>query len=94
LFTKQLNEGSIWLLLQGYGSEKEDHDVIVLNKKTGAGVRFKVDKPLSRLAFWATTTTLCPENFITISINPGEEDKWVSDYTLFIEGRVERADLQ
>ncbi len=94
LFTKQLNEGSIWLLLQGYGSEKEDHDIIVMNKKTGAGIQFKVDKSLSRLAFWATTTTLCPENFITISINPGEEDKWVSDYTLFIEGGSERADPQ
>lgn len=93
LFTKQLNEGSIWLLIQGYGSAEKDHHIIVTNQKTGAGIRYKVDKPLSRLAFWATTTTLCPENFIDISINPGEEDKWISDYTLFIEESPERADL-
>lgn len=83
LFTRELTEGSIWLLLEGYGSDLKDHDVIVKNKKTGAGVQFKVDKPISRLAFWATTTTLCPENFISISVAPGSEEKWVSDYTLF-----------
>jgi len=85
IFTKELNEGSIWLLLEGYGSEEKDHHITVINKKTGAGVRYKVNKPISRLAFWATTTTLCPENFISISIDPGKEDKWISDYTLFVE---------
>lgn len=84
-FIKELNEGSIWLLLQGYGTEEKDHNIAVMNKKTGAGIQYKVDKPLIRLAFWATTTTLCPENFISISLKPGEEDKWVSDYTLFVE---------
>ena len=84
-FMKDLNEGSIWLLLEGYGSDVKDHDIVVKNKKTGAGIRFNVDKPLVRLAFWATTTTLCPENFISIYLEPGKEDRWVSDYTVFVE---------
>ena len=84
-FLRELKQESIWLLLEGYGTEEKDHHVIVMNKKTGAGIRFNVNKPLSRLAFWATTTTLCPENFIAISIDPGEVDKWISDYTLFIK---------
>jgi hypothetical protein len=86
-FTRELKEESIWLLLEGYGTQTKDHDIIVRNKKTGAGIQFKVDKPIHRLAFWATTTTLCPENFIFISIKPGEEEKWISDYTLFIKKR-------
>ena len=85
LFTRELTEGSIWLLLEGYGKEVKDHNVTVKNIKTGAGVQLKVDKPISRLAFWATTTTLCPENFISISVAPGGEEKWISDYTLFIK---------
>jgi len=85
LFTRELTEGSIWLLLEGYGKEVKDHNVTVKNIKTGAGVQFKVDKPISRLAFWATTTTLCPENFISISVAPGDEEKWISDYTLFVK---------
>jgi hypothetical protein len=84
-FTKELEEGSIWLLLQGYGTEEKDHNIIVRNIHTGAGVQFTVDKPIHRLAFWATTTTLCPENFIFLSVDPGEEEKWVSDYRLFIK---------
>jgi hypothetical protein len=82
-FTRELTEGSIWLLLEGYGNDERDHNITVKNNKTGAGVQFKVNKPISRLAFWATTTTLCPENFISISVAPGGEEKWVSDYTLF-----------
>lgn len=85
LFIKNLYEDQIWLELQGFGSEKEDHQIVVKNKRTGAGVQIKVDKPLYRLTFWATKTTLCPENFIFITLEPGEEEKWVSDYTLFIE---------
>jgi len=54
-------------------------------KKTGAGVLIQVNKPLHRLAFWATTTTLCPENFIFLKLAPGEEETWVSEYTLFLE---------
>jgi hypothetical protein len=86
-FTRELKEESIWLLIEGYGSEVKDHDIIVRNKKTGAGVQFKVDKPIHSMAFWATTTTLCPENFIFLSIKPGEEEKWISDYTLFTKRR-------
>lgn len=85
LFTKKLTEGSVWMLLKGYGEEAKDHQIKVVNKKTGAGVRIQVDKPLHRLAFWATTTTLCPENFIFLKLAPGEEETWVSDYTLFLE---------
>jgi hypothetical protein len=83
VFTRNLTEGSIWLLLEGYGTDARDHKVTVKNAKTGAGIQFEVDRPLSRLAFWATTTTLCPENFIWISVAPGKEEKWISDYTLF-----------
>lgn len=83
VFTRKLSEESIWLLLEGYETSDKDHNVTVKNTRTGAGIQFKVDKPLSRLAFWATTTTLCPENFIWISVAPGKEEKWISDYTLF-----------
>jgi hypothetical protein len=82
-FRRELKEESIWLLIEGYTTDLKDHNVFVRNRKTGAGIQFSVNKPLHRLAFWATTTTLCPENFIFISLDPGEEEKWISDYTLF-----------
>lgn len=82
LFRRELHQESIWLLIEGYKSNPKHHNVIIRNNKTGAGIKFSVDKPLHRLAFWATTTTLCPENFIFISLDPGKEERWVSDYTL------------
>jgi hypothetical protein len=78
-------EENFFLLLEGYGSEASDHQVTVINEKSGAGVRFSVNKPLYRMAFWACHTTLSPENSIWISVEPGESETWDSDYTLFTE---------
>jgi hypothetical protein len=75
--------GSAWVELFGYGSGPDDHQFRVFNEKTGAGVLVKVDRPVHRMTFWATHSTLCPENFIYLKIEPGEEEQWRSDYTLF-----------
>jgi hypothetical protein len=84
-FVKELSDdNSVFVELSGYGEEATDHQVTVVNQNSGAGVRFTVDKPLSRMAFWACETTLCPENFIRIAVEPGQEENWTSDYTLFV----------
>jgi hypothetical protein len=88
-FIKDLkDDDSFFLLLNGYSEEIADHKVTVINRKSGAGVTYTIDKPLYRMAFWACLTTLCPENFIWISVEPGESDEWKSEYTLF-EKQVE-----
>ena len=85
-FTKDLaGDDSFFLLLDGYSEEVADHKITVENNKSGAGVTYTIDKPLYRMAFWACLTTLCPENFIWISIEPGAEDEWKSEYTLFVK---------
>ena len=85
-FLKDLeDEEWVFVALEGYGSEVEDHKVTVLNQKSGAGVTFKVDKPLYRMVFWSCATTLSPENFIWLSVEPGEEESWNSEYTLFVK---------
>ncbi len=77
------DEDAFFLLLEGYGSEVSDHQVTVINEKSGAGVSFSVNKPLHRMAFWACLTTLSPENSIWISVKPGESETWDAEYTLF-----------
>lgn len=84
-FIKELEDNSVFLELSGYGGNVSDHQVTVINRKSGAGVTFTVDKPLFRMAFWACETTLSPENSIWISVEPGEEEEWTSDYTLFVK---------
>lgn len=85
-FLQEFNkDNSIFLNLQGYGEKAADHEVTVVNTRSGAGLTFRVNKPLYRMAFWACQTTLSPENFIWLSVGPGEEETWTSDYTLFVE---------
>lgn len=83
-FKKELEKDeAIFVELKGYGQEAADHQVTVINEKSGAGVTFSVDRPLHRMAFWACRATLSPENSIWISVEPGEETLWQSKYTLF-----------
>lgn len=86
IFIKDIEPGEhVYAELEGYGKDVEDHEIKVVNGKSGAGVTFRMDKPLHRLVFWACFTTLSPENFIWISVKPGEEDSWTADYKLFVE---------
>jgi hypothetical protein len=83
-FIRELvDDNNVFVALSGYGGEAEDHQVTVVNQKSGAGVTFSVDKPLHRMVFWACATTLSPENSIWISVEPGSEESWNSEYTLF-----------
>jgi hypothetical protein len=62
--------------LHGYGDSAKDYDIKIENKNTGAGVRITSDQPISRLVFWSASTTVCPEPYIRIKINPGESFSW------------------
>ena len=84
-FIKDIERGEhVFLVLEGFGEEMKDHQVKVVNRESGAGVSFSVDKSLQRMVFWACETTLSPENFISISVKPGEVDNWTSTYNLFV----------
>lgn len=75
--------------LTGFRNVSEDLDIRVENIKTKAGVRITGDKPLLKLVFWASPTTLCPETYIDIKINPGQEFTWKFNYE-FYSGEVTR----
>jgi len=85
LFINELNGNSVFLELSGYSKQVNDHQITVVNDNSGAGVSFSVDRPLTGLFFWACETTLSPENFIWISVEPGDETKWASSYDLFVK---------
>ena len=84
-FIKELDDDTVFLRLSGYSTDIADHKVTVVNQKSGAGVTYTVDQPLHRLVFWACETTLSPENSIWISVPPGGQESWISDYSLFVK---------
>lgn len=93
LFTEDLSRGTVYMILDGHENTVEDHQMQIVNRKTGAGVKLNVDQPLSKMVFWATTTTLCPENFLDIDVAPGEEKTWTSAYSLFTLSEKEKTTL-
>jgi len=85
VFLRDLENDRIWMELSGFRNKSEDHQFTMRNKKTGAGVHVSMDRPLHRMVFWACRTTFCPENFIWISVAPGESFSWSLNYELFLE---------
>jgi hypothetical protein len=69
--------------INGYGASAADYDFRVENRKTGAGVRQTGDRPLSRLYFWSIRTTVCPEAYIHIRVEPGKEETWRTAYEFY-----------
>ena len=88
-FLRQLAKGEqAYSILQGYGNNAKDYDIQIENQKTGAGVRIKSDRPLSKLVFWASSTIACPEPYIHIKIAPGEVFNWEISYEFYAKDTV------
>jgi hypothetical protein len=67
----------------GFGAEAKDNDIRIENKKTGAGVHIRGDRPLTRLGYWSIRTVLAPEPYIDLNIEPGQEFRWTYTYDYY-----------
>jgi len=70
-------------VLTGYGPSAEDYDIRVENRKSGAGVRQTADRPISKINFWSIRSTVCPEAYIDMRIEPGREFTWTIHYEFY-----------
>jgi len=61
----------------------KDYDFRIENIKTGAGVRITCDRPFSKLNFWASSKTSCPEPFMDVNVPPGEQFTWTITYEFY-----------
>jgi hypothetical protein len=77
------NDHLQFLSLTGYSNSAKDYDITIENQNTGAGVRITSDQPLSRLAFWSAHTTICPEPYINIKVEPGKTFSWKIFYKFY-----------
>lgn len=84
VYLSELQQGqTAQSIIQGYGPNPSDYDIRVENKKTGAGVRTTANRPLSKINFWSIRTTLCPEPYIDMKIEPGKEFTWDIKYEFY-----------
>jgi hypothetical protein len=84
VFSKVLeNEDVVFIVLQGFGASPKDHDIRIENRKAGAGMRIRGDRPLSSENFWTMRRVLAMEPFIAMTINPGSEFTWKTSYEYY-----------
>ena len=83
-YLQELPQGkSVYTELQGYGDTPKDYDIRVENLDTGAGVRQTSNRPIAKLNFWSIRSTICPEAFIDMRIEPGREFTWNISYEFY-----------
>ena len=83
-YVRELPTGeSVFTELKGYGSTPKDYDIRVENSKEKIGAHIVGDKPLSKLIFWSIRTTLCPEAYVSMQIDPGHTSQWKISYTFY-----------
>jgi hypothetical protein len=85
LFLRNVNNGEnvFFSPLEGFSASPEDYDFRIENKLAGAGVRITCDQPIEKLNFWCCYTTLCPEPYIKIKVDPGKEFTWKIHYEFY-----------
>jgi hypothetical protein len=69
--------------LTGFGDSPRDYDIHIENRKAGIGVRQTSDRPIAKLMFWSIRSTVCPEAYIDLKIEPGQEARWKIDYEFY-----------
>jgi hypothetical protein len=67
----------------GFGPDAKDNDIRIENRKTGAGVHIKGDRPLTRLGYWSIRTVVAPEPYIDLNIEPGQQFAWTYTYDYY-----------
>ncbi len=70
-------------MLHGYGNTPADYDIRLENHLTGAAVRIRANRPFSKLVYWGSVKTLCPEPYIHISVAPGGTFTWTIRYEFY-----------
>ena len=79
----QTGETVSWGNVQGHTKSVKDYDFRIENIKTGAGVRITCDRPISRIIYWSSPTTQCPEPYIDIDVQPGKTFSWTITYDFY-----------
>ena len=83
-FPKELQgSDTFYTELAGFGPSADDYQIRVENRKTGAGVRIRADRPLVRFGIWAVRTVVAPEPYIRLSIPAGANAKWTYTYSFY-----------
>ncbi|HTS63277.1 MAG TPA: hypothetical protein VMH28_14725 [Candidatus Acidoferrales bacterium] len=76
-YTRELQgRESVYTELEGFGPAAKDYDIHIENRQARAGVHQTSDHGMSKLHFWTIRSTVCPEAYTHIRVEPGQEFRW------------------
>jgi hypothetical protein len=76
-------EDRVYFAIRGFGADARDHRIDIEDRTAGVGLRIQGDRPLSRMALWAIRAPISIEPFIDMTIEPGQESTWRTQYDFF-----------
>ena len=79
-YARELATGQTFMGLFSGSSKASDYDIRVEHAAAGAGVRITGSLPISRIVYWSIRTTLCPEAYVDLDIEPGATAHWTYTY--------------
>ncbi len=71
------------VFITGFGDSAKDTEIVIENKKVGAGLKMTGDRPLTRDLLWSIRTVLAIEPYIAIDIQPGAEFTWKNTFEYY-----------
>jgi hypothetical protein len=84
LFRREIKDGeSLFAKLKGLTGRVTDNAVTVENAKTHAGLHIKGNVAVTSFNLFAAPLAVCPEPFIQIELEPGQEKAWEASYEFF-----------
>ena len=69
--------------LLGYSDNPQDNEIRIENRRVGAGMLIRGNRPLAHLNLWSIRSVLAVEPFVAMSIDPGNEFTWEVTYQYY-----------
>lgn len=77
-------EDQVAVPIRGFSDSVKDTEIVIENKKVGAGLRISGNRPLVSDLLWSIRTVLADEPYIAIDIQPGSEFTWSNTFDYYV----------
>ena len=77
------NRDVVFAPLSGFSESPQDNEIRIENRRVGAGMLIRGNRPLSYMNLWSIRSVLAVEPFIAMTIEPGSEFNWEVSYQYY-----------
>lgn len=71
------------VFVKGFTDSVSDTQIVIENKKAGAGIKISGNRPLMREFLWSIRSVLAVEPYVAIDVQPGGEFTWNNTYQYY-----------